>query len=124
MQDYLAQVNQLAHSNANIRLPLFARLANWILSYCYRPVLWCTLAFVVLVAARRRLRTHLACYAIVVLFLFSYNFGNVLGTAVVHSLHILRYNEAQYSFSLLAVAAGMMFLIEACLRAVQPLVRR
>lgn len=59
-----------------------------------------------------RWREEYGGFCLIALFLFSYNFGNCLGTAIVHSLHVMRYIRAQYSFTLLSACVGLLLLFD------------
>ncbi|MDQ6862067.1 MAG: hypothetical protein M3032_13055 [Verrucomicrobiota bacterium] len=122
--DYVNAARGLSQNAKPIRPPILVRIAVSILAFVYRPVLVAVLICLAVAAIRKRLRTTNGAFALVVLFLFSYNFGSALGTAVLHSLHVLRYNETQYAFSLLAVCAGLLFLLELSLQLTAKLVRR
>lgn len=54
--------------------------------------------------------------AFVVLFLFVFNFGNVLGISVVHSMEVLRYSTVQFPAALFAELWAASFLLDLVLR--------
>ncbi len=122
--NYVQAARRLSDTQASVRPPLLVRIAIFVLAYSYRPVLSVVIALLFVAAFARRLRAALGLSAITTLFLFSYNFGAVLGTAIMHSLHILRYNETQYSLSLLAVCGGLLFVVETTLRGLDAFSRR
>ena len=85
---------------------------NKLLALLYRPILLLTIAGSFLVFASARLRSSAGDLTIGTLLIYVYSFGNTLGVAMLHSMHIPRYSYAQYSFALLSLFVGMAFVIE------------
>ena len=54
--------------------------------------------------------------ALLLLFLFLFNFGNVLGISMVHSMEVLRYSTVQFPAALLAQLWAVNFLLDVILR--------
>ncbi|MDQ6911332.1 MAG: hypothetical protein M3119_00150 [Verrucomicrobiota bacterium] len=69
-------------------------------------------AYIAVLPFAPRWREEYGGFCLIALFLFSYNFGNCLGTAIVHSLHVMRYSVAQYSFTLLSACVGLLLLVD------------
>ncbi len=109
---YLAELPRLAKTKAVIPQSLLVRVAKWCLALLYLPVLLGTVLVSLGILLRRTWRKALWPLAGATLLVFGYNFGNTLGTSVLHSMHIERYSEAQYAFALLAVGMGILFLAE------------
>ncbi len=110
---YLAMIRSLASTSQTISQPLWVRSLGALLSVLYPPVFFSTLGLSLFLTPA--LRQMYGRFAAVALFAFSYNFGNCLGTAVVHSLDVSRYVLSQYSFALLAECIGLLFLVEVAL---------
>ncbi|MEP7071228.1 MAG: hypothetical protein ABI839_02470 [Verrucomicrobiota bacterium] len=110
---YLARIRSLASTSQTISQPLWVRSLGALLSVLYPPVFFSTLGLSLFLTPA--LRQMYGRFAAVALFAFSYNFGNCLGTAVVHSLDVSRYVLSQYSFALLAEGIGLLFLVEVAL---------
>ena len=104
-----------------------ARLSDWPLSIEQKPIMTVSqkilellylpgLLAALFIAAwpvyTGRRHTDRLLPALVALLTFSYNFGNVLTIAVVHSLDVERYVENQLAFTLLAAASGLLVMVE------------
>lgn len=63
-------------------------------------------------------------FGLIVIFLFLFTFGNVLGIATVHSMEVLRYSTVQLPAALLAELCAVRYLIGLLVRAGQRSVRR
>lgn len=107
---YVDEVTKLAHSKVAITPSIAVTAVIWVFAFMYLPVLFAVLVLAIVFILLKRRRRH--TFAFLVLFLFSYNFGCTLGVAIMHSLHIVRYSETQYAFSLLALCAGLLLLTE------------
>jgi hypothetical protein len=107
---YLEELKRLSSSKATIDQPVLVTLVGGLLSILYPPVFFAALG--VICFFRSKLCQAHRSLALVVLFAYSYNFGNCLGTAIVHSLSVSRYIVAQYSFALLSECVGLLFLAE------------
>lgn len=110
LADYLQQCKILSATSQRLSQPFVVRIFAGFLTTIY------PLVFLVCVATTafllRKQNSFNCTFGFTTLFLFSYNFGNCLGTAIVHSLEVNRYILAQYSFALLAECVGLLFLYE------------
>ena len=104
---------RLSRQPATVSQPRVLKDARTLLEMLYLPGLLASLLIAAWAAATGRLAqpewlTRIA----VTLLLFSYNFGNNLTVAVVHSLSISRYIESQLSYTLLASMSGIVLVGE------------
>jgi hypothetical protein len=107
---YFGECERLSSSRETISQSLLIRGLGALLSVLYPPVFFLTLGVAVFI--RGPSRQIYRRFAVVALFVFSYNFGNCLVTAIVHSLSNTRYVTTQYSFGLLAECIGLLFLFD------------
>jgi hypothetical protein len=90
----------------------FLRRCRFLLARTYLLAVGLWLAVCLAVLCRRRLRRRLGLMAVVVLFLFWYNFGNCIEIAVIHSLDDARYDTIQFIFTLLAQFAAFLLIAQ------------
>ena len=115
--DYLSRCASLVGTKEKLKQGFLLRAANGVLARLYLPLLLGAVLCGLAVWTSPGLRRHLGPLAVITILIYSYNFGNCLGTATFHSLHVTRYNTSQFSFALLSEFIGLMFLIEAGLSA-------
>ncbi len=113
LQEYLAHSRELQQTPADVVQSWSVRRANNLLAHAFLVVFLGTLALAVALLFWPGWRARYGPLTLLTLFLFAYPFGNSLGTAIVHSLHIHRYTMLQYSFTLLATCAGLVLLVDA-----------
>jgi hypothetical protein len=113
--EYLKACQEYSSMREVISQSLLVRRVNGVLDRLYTPVLFAALAIIVFLPGY--LRTSYRAFSGTVLFAYSYNFGNCLGTAIVHSLHVDRYLLAQYSFTLLSECIALLFIVDVTLEA-------
>lgn len=94
------------------QLPLLSVAQN-VLGALYFPGLLGSLAVAAWRHASSPKRSQWLLPTLVMLLVYSYNFGINLGIAIVHSLDIDRYVSNQLAFTLLASAIGLLYLGEA-----------
>ncbi len=83
-----------------------------ILARGYLPLLIVSVALALWVLIFERSQNGHKSAALVVVFLFLFNFGNVLGISVVHSMEVLRYSTVQFPAALFAELWAVGFLLE------------
>ncbi|MBV9009617.1 MAG: hypothetical protein JO354_10715 [Verrucomicrobia bacterium] len=113
--DYLNACRKYSSMVEVISQSLLVRRVNGVLDRLYTPVVFVALVIIVLLPGY--LRRDYRIFSRTVLFAYSYNFGNCLGIAIVHSLHVDRYLLAQYSFTLLSECIGLLFLVDVSVEA-------
>jgi hypothetical protein len=111
---YIKQCKKLSSSQEVISQPLVVRALGALLSIVYPLVFFATIAAALL--SKGGLRGFHGRFAIVTLFVFSYNFGNCLLTSIVHSLSLTRYVVSQFSFGLLSECIALVFEVFATWR--------
>lgn len=107
---YLAELKHLSTSEDTLDQPVLITAVGALFCFLYPVVFFSTLGTACFLP--RSLRRSYSSFAIVALFVFSYNFGTCLGIAIIHSLDVTRYIVAQYAFALLSEAIGLLFLFE------------
>ncbi len=109
---YLANCRSFSSSKETIKPIWTIRFLQTMLSHLYLAVLIGVVGVSLILPFSPRWREEYGGFCLIALFLFSYNFGNCLGTAIVHSLHVMRYSVAQYSFTLLSTCVGLLLLVD------------
>src|SRR5205814_614027 len=97
---YVEELKNLSFTKATLDQPVLVTVAGALLCFLFPPIFFATLGIVCFLSSD--LRRLYGSFAVVVLFAFSYSFGNCLITAIVHSLDVTGYIIVQYSFVLLS----------------------
>ncbi len=109
-EKYEASCASLATRDLILSDPPRIRACNLLLQRVYVPVFLAVLIASGLLLCSRKLRLAVGLIWPATLFVFSYNFGTCLETAIIHSLHNPRYLTVQFSFTILAEFVGIYFL--------------
>ena len=109
---YLADCRRLQSTPNLLVQPRFLRFLSRHAAQHYLPILLGTLAVMVAVGCLPAWRRAFLLPGAILLLFFSYNFGNCLTIAFVHSLDGGRYTANQLAFTLLAQFAAVVFLAE------------
>ena len=115
---YLADCRRLQSTPILLVQSRFLRFLNRHAAQHYLPILLGTLAVMVAVGCIPTWRPVFLLPGAILLLFFSYNFGNCLTIAFVHSLDGGRYTANQLAFTLLAQFAAVVFLAETLARVV------
>ncbi len=107
---YVEELKNLSFTKATLDQPVLVTVAGALLCFLFPPIFFATLGVVCFLSSD--LRRLYGSFAVVVLFAFSYSFGNCLITAIVHSLDVTGYIIVQYSFVLLSEWMAILFLVE------------
>lgn len=108
---YIETCERLA--GESVAIPQAPRFVEWLrmLSSHYLDLLWVALLCPLLLLSRR-LRAHFLWAVAAVWLVYSYNFGNCLTIAVVHSLEVTRYVRIQLIFTVFAQCLSLYLLLE------------
>ena len=107
---YVEKLKSLSFTKATLDQPVLVTITGALLCFLFPPIFFGTLGVICFLSPN--LRRLYGSFAVVVLFAFSYSFGNCLITAIVHSLDLTGYIIVQYSFVLLSESMAMLFLAE------------
>jgi hypothetical protein len=120
---YYHECTNLAAKGATIEQP--RRLTEWtrFLSAHYPDLLVVALLSPLLLIFQP-LRGHLFWAVVSLWLVYSYNFGNCLTIAIVHSLEVIRYVRIQLIFTVFAQCLSIYFLLEAIIYSVRLLLGR
>lgn len=116
LRAYLDEARQLTASTERIAPPLAVTVLNFALALLYLPILLAVCLSSILFLFSAKSRALWGSFAVTSLFVFSYNFGHILLTAVLHTADNPRYSQMQFPMSLLAIFVGGFFLAEVALR--------
>lgn len=116
---YRAALQSLTQRQFSTRQPTLLLFAENLLEMAYWPVLLATLLLGTCCLLKGGLRHPAAWPFAIASLLYSYNFGNTLTVAVVHSLDISRYVWTQLSFTMFSSAFGLLFVGATCARAAE-----
>jgi hypothetical protein len=111
VERYIASCNQLA--GQGVAIPQARRFIEWLrlFSAHYLDLMWVALLSPLLLFFRP-LRAHFLWLVVALWLAYSYNFGNCLTIAVVHSLEVTRYVRIQLIFTLFAQCLSLYLLLE------------
>jgi hypothetical protein len=111
VERYIATCNQLA--GEGIAIPQARRFIEWLAFFSehYLDLLGVALLSPILLLFRP-LRAHFLWLVVALWLAYSYNFGNSLTVAVVHSLEVTRYVRIQLIFTVFAQCLSLYLLLE------------
>jgi hypothetical protein len=120
---YIASCNQLA--GEAVAIPQANRFVEWLrlFSAHYLDLLWVALLSPLLLIFRP-LRAHFLWLVVALWLAYSYNFGNCLTIAVVHSLEVTRYIRIQLIFTVFAQCLSLYLLLELAVFGIRAAVAR
>ena len=113
---YSDEAKRLSASTEIISQPLVITVLNLILALLYLPILLGVILSSTLFLLLPKARALYGTFAATSLFVFSYNFGHILLTAILHTADNPRYSHMQFFMSLFAIFVGGLFLAEVALR--------
>jgi hypothetical protein len=116
LSPYLDEARRFCGSPDKIRQPVTIRGINVLLALLYLPILLAVILSSILFVFSSRSRALWGAFAATSLFVFSYNFGHTLLTAILHTADNQRYSHMQFPMSLFAIFIGGLFLAEVALR--------
>ena len=110
--DFLEDTNKLRFADIVIHQDKRVRAWDIWCARTYLPILLLSVAFAGWFLFRRRGAEHSQWPAFLVLFLYSANFGNVLGISIIHTMEVDRYSMVLFITALLAQLYAIRWLLE------------
>ena len=112
-QDYRREIAALERSTGKWKQAHVVSLVNTLLYVCYPIILFASLGLAAVVICRGRLEGRfgpLIPLAWITLYLHSYNFGNCLTIATVHTMQVGRYVKNQLVFLVFSECCAVLFI--------------
>ena len=124
VRDYLARCELIKTTNVSIPGRGWAGVLHRLLGSSYLACLITAITVNLLMLAFPRWRSQLGTFALFTLLVYSYNFGNCLTAAIVHTLEVRRYSHAQLGFTMLAQFLTFLLLLEVAVLGWKEIVQR
>jgi hypothetical protein len=113
VRDYARDTEWAKVTEASIPSNRWLSSLHSFLGYTYLPLLVSDILISLVICAVPRWRRRLGAYALFTLLIYSYNLGNCLTVAVMHTLIVRRYIFVQLAFTTLAQFSTIVLLIQA-----------
>ena len=113
--DFLEDTNKLRFADIVIRQGKRVRAWDFWCARTYLAIFLLSVALAGWFLFRRRGAEHSQWPAFLVLFLYSANFGNVLGVSIIHTMEVDRYSMVLFITALLAQLYAIRWLLEIAL---------
>ncbi len=113
--DFLERTNQLRFADIVIRQDKRVRAWDALCARTYLAIFLLSVPLAGWFLFRRRGAEHSQWPAFLVLFLYSANFGNVLGISIIHTMEVNRYSMVLFITALLAQLYAIRWLLEIAL---------